>query len=153
MFILLVSAILGGIMALALFSIRFIFSEHLAKKFYRLFAIADLAIIGVMIIGWAIRSFVPSWFVSVFGNVATIFIMTQLICAVMVMVAFVVRLVYRKLNPPKKFDPARRRILTYGMLYPVMSLAISLYGNRIEKNCDVENFYDVPIKNLPSELQ
>ncbi|MBR0061768.1 MAG: metallophosphoesterase, partial [Selenomonadaceae bacterium] len=34
-----------------------------------------------------------------------------------------------------------------------LSLAIALYGNRIEKNCDVENFYDVPIKNLPPELE
>ena len=33
MFLLIVAALFGGIMALALFSIRFVFSEHLAKKF------------------------------------------------------------------------------------------------------------------------
>lgn len=153
MFFLIVSAIFGGIMALALFSIRFMFSDHLAKKFYRLFALADLAIIVVIIIGWAIRSLVPGWFVTFFGNVATVFIMTQLICGVLVMVAVVVRWIYRKFNKPTPFDPARRRMLAYGMIYPLLSLAVSLYGNRIEKNRDVENFFDVPIKNLPPDLE
>ena len=153
MFILIVSAFLGAIMALALFSIKFVFSEHLAKKFYRLFTIADLAIIVVMICGWAIRSYVPGWFVTFFGNVSTIFLTSQLICGVFVTVALVVRWIYRKFNKPTKFDPARRRMLAYGMIYPFLSLAITLYGNRIERNHDVENFYDVPIKNLPPELE
>ncbi len=153
MFILLVSLLLGAIMTLALFSIRFIFSDHLAKKFYRLFALADLAIIVVIIVGWAIRSYVPMWFVSIFGNCATIFLTAQLFCGAIVIIAVVVRWIYRKFNPPKPFDPARRRMLAYGMIYPLLSLAVSLYGNRIEKNHDVENFYDVPIKNLPPDLE
>ncbi|MBQ6759169.1 MAG: metallophosphoesterase [Selenomonadaceae bacterium] len=153
MFILIVAALLGGIMAVALVSIKFLFSEHIAKKFYRFFALADLAIIAVIVGGWAIRSFVPSWFVSVFGNCATVFLMAQLICGVFVVCAVVVRGIYRKLNKPKPFDPSRRRLLAYGMIYPVMSLAVSLYGNRIEKNSDVENFYDVPIKDLPPDLE
>ena len=152
MFILLVSLLLGVIMALVLASIRFVFSEHLAKKFYRLFAAADLSIIVVMVCGWAIRSYVPMWFVAVFGNCATVFLTAQLFCAVLVMGALVVRWIYRKFNPPKPFDPARRRVLIHGMIYPALSLAISLYGNRIEKNHDVENFYDVPIKDLPPDL-
>ena len=55
MFILIVAAFLGAIMALSLFSIRFVFSDNIAKKFYKLFATADLAIIVVIIVGWAIR--------------------------------------------------------------------------------------------------
>lgn len=153
MFILIVAAFLGAIMALALFSIRFMFSDHLAKKFYRLFALADLAIIVVIIVGWAIRSYVPMWFVSIFGNCATIFLTAQLFCGAIVIIAVVVRWIYRKFNPPKPFDPARRRMLAYGMIYPLLSLAVSLYGNRIEKNHDVENFFDVPIKDLPPDLE
>ena len=153
MFILIVAALLGGIMAVALVSIKFLFSEHIAKRFYRLFALADLAIIAVIVGGWAIRSFVPSWFVSVFGNCATVFLTAQLLCGVFVICALVVRGIYRKLHKPKPFDPSRRRLLAYGMIYPVMSLAVSLYGNRIEKNSDVENFYDVPIKDLPPDLE
>ena len=153
MFIIIVAALLGAILALALVSIRFLFSDHLAKKFYKLFALADLAIIAVIIGGWAIRSLVPGWFVTIFGNVSTIFLMSQLICGVLVICAVVMRFFYRKFNKPKPFDPARRRILAYGMIYPLMSLATSLYGNRIEKNSDVENFFDVPIKNLPPELE
>ena len=153
MFILIVAAILGAVMALVLFSIKFVFSEHLAKKFYRIFATADLAIIVVIIVGWAIRSHVPGWFVTFFGNVATVFFMAQLICGVLVMIVLVVRWIYRKFNKPTPFNPARRRMLAYGMIYPLMSLAASLYGNRIEKNSDVENFYDVPIKNLPPDLE
>ena len=46
MFILIVAALLGGILALALVSIKFLFSEHLAKKFYKIFAAADLFFIA-----------------------------------------------------------------------------------------------------------
>ena len=153
MFLIITAALLGGIMAVALVSIKFLFSERLAKKFYKIFALADLFFILVIIGGWLIRSLVPEGFISVFGNVATIFLMAQLICGLSVIGALVVRFVWRKFNPPKPFDPVRRRMLAYSFLYPLMSLAIALYGNRIEKNFDVENFYDVPIKNLPPDLE
>ena len=152
MFIIITAIILGGIMALALVSIKFLLSDHLAKKFYRLFAPADLAFIVVIIGGWWLRALVPDWFIAIFGNVATIFLMAQLICGVLVLGAVVARFFWRKFHKPTKFDPARRRMLAHGMIYPLMSLAVSLYGNRIEKNSDVENFFDVPIKNLPPEL-
>lgn len=153
MFIIIVAGLLGIILALALISIRFLVSDHLAKKFYKLFGLADLAIIAVIIGGWAIRSLVPDIFIAFFGNVATVFLMSQLICGVLVVLAVVARFFYRKFGKPTRFNPARRRMLGYAMLYPVMSTAISLYGNRVEKNSDVENFYDVPIKNLPPELE
>ncbi|MBR3049905.1 MAG: metallophosphoesterase [Selenomonadaceae bacterium] len=153
MFLIITAALLGGIMAVALVSIKFLLSEHLAKKFYKIFALADLVFILVIIGGWLIRSLVPEGFIAVFGNVATIFLMAQLICGLSVIGALGVRFLWRKFNPPKKFDPVRRRMLAYSFLYPLMSLAIALYGNRIEKNSDVENFYDVPIKNLPPDLE
>ena len=153
MFIVAVSILLGVIMAIALISIKFLFNEHLAKKFYKIFALADIIIIAVIIGGWAIRSLVPAWFVSIFGNFSTLFFMTQLFCGTFVICAVIFRFFYRKFHKPSKFDPQRRKMLAYGMLYPFLSLALSLYGNRIEKNSDVENFYDVPIKNLPPELE
>lgn len=107
----------------------------------------------VVLGGWYVRSFVPENFVAFFGNIATIFLMAQLICGVLVICAVVAHFFYRKFHKPTKFDPARRRMLAYGMIYPFLSLAMSLYGNRIEKNYDVENFYDVPIKDLPPELE
>ncbi len=152
MFIVIVSAILGTVVAVALVSIKFLFSERLAKKFYKIFALADLAVITVIIGGWWIRGLVPDFFIAIFGNCATIFLMAQLICGAMVIVAVAARWIYRKLAKPKPFDPARRRALAHAMLYPLFSAAIALYGNRVEKNSDVENFYDVPIKNLPPEL-
>lgn len=152
MFLLITALILGGVTAVALISIRFLFSEHLARKFYKLFAIADFAVMFVIIGSFMLRSFVPDWFIEFFGNLATIFLMTQLTCGIMIICAVVVRWIYRKLHKPQPFDPARRKMLAHGMIYPLMSLAISLYGNRIEKNRDVENFYDVPIKNLPPEI-
>ncbi len=152
MFIVIVSAILGTVVAVALVSIKFLFSERLAKKFYKIFALADLAVITVIIGGWWIRGLVPDFFIAVFGNCATIFLMAQLICGALVIVAVAARWIYRKLAKPKPFDPARRRALAHAMLYPLFSAAIALYGNRVEKNSDVENFYDVPIKNLPPDL-
>ena len=153
MFIVLVALLLGAVMAVALVSIKFLFSDHLAKKFYKIFALADLSIIGVILGGWAIRSYVPAGFVTVFGSLATIFLMAQLLCGIFVVCAIVARFVYRKFHKPTRFDPARRRMLAHGMIYPLLSLAIAFYGNRIEKNSDVENFYDVPVKNLPPDLE
>ena len=101
MFLIVTAILFGGIMALALGSIRFLVSEHLAKKFYRLFALADLAILVVIIVGWSMRSFVPEWFVAFFGNAATIFLMAQLLCGALVICAVVFRWLWRKFNPPK----------------------------------------------------
>lgn len=153
MFLLITALILGGILFLALISIKFLFSDRLAKKFYKIFAIADLTFILVIIGGFLIRSLVPDAFISIFGNFATIFLMTQLICGILVVIALVVRFFYRKFHKPTKFDAARRRVLAYGLIYPVLGFAMSIYGNRIEKNSDKLNFYDVPIKNLPPELE
>lgn len=152
MFLIIVAALLGGVMALALLSIKFLLSERLAKKFYKIFAAADLFFIVVIIGGWWLRWLVPEWFVAFFGNVATVFLMTQLICGVLVVCALVVRFFLCKFGKPTKFSPERRRVLARGMIYPLLSLAVTLYGNRVEKNFDVENFYDVPIKNLPHDL-
>ena len=153
MFLIITAVLLGGIMALALGSIRFLVSEHLAKKFYRLFALADLAILVVIIVGWSMRSLVPEWFVSFFGNVSTVFLIAQPVCGVLVICAVIGRFIWRKFNPPKDFDPARRRMLAHAFVYPLLSFAIALYGNRVEKNRDVENFYDVPVKDLPTDLE
>ena len=38
-------------------------------------------------------------------------------------------------------------------MYPLISLATAFYGNRIERLKDVKNFYDIPVKNLPPELE
>ena len=153
MFIIITAGFLGAILALALISIRFLLSDHLAKKFYKIFAAADLAIIAVIIGGWQLRAQVPEVFVSIFGNLATIFLMSQFLCGIFVICAVVVRFIYRKFHKPQPFDPARRRALVHGMIYPLASLALSLYGNRIEKNFDAENFFDVPVKNLPPDLE
>ena len=153
MFIIFVSAVLGAVVAVALVSIKFLFSDHIAKKFYKLFALADLAIIGIILGGWAIRSLVPMWFVTIFGSFATIFMMSQLICGVLVICAVIVRFFLRKFHKPTKFSPERRKILAHAMIYPLLSVATAIYGNRIEKNSDVEHFYDIPVKNLPNELE
>ena len=153
MFIVLVALLLAAVMAVALVSIKFLFDDHLVKRLYRMFALADLAIIGIIVGGWAVRDVVPAWFVTTFGSFATVFMMAQLMCGVMVGVALGVRLVYRKFHRPTKFDPSRRKVLAHGMIYPLLSFALAAYGNRIERNSDVENFFDVPIKNLPPDLE
>ena len=153
MFIIITAAILGAILALALISIRFLVSDHLAKKFYKLFAAADLIMIAVIIGGWFVRSLVPDAFIAFFGNVATVFLMSQLICGVLVICALVARFFYRKFGKPTKFNPQRRRMLAYALLYPIVSTAISLYGNRIERMKIVDRFFEIPVKNLPPDLQ
>lgn len=153
MFLLYVSAILAFILFLALISVYFLLDSERRKFFYKFFVAADLAIIFITIGGFMLRANFPDKVIDYFGSFSTVFFVTQLICGGLVVTALIVRAVYRKTHQPAEFSPERRKVLKYGMLYPALALATSLYGNRIERLSEVENFFDIPIKNLPPELE
>ena len=44
-------------------------------------------------------------------------------------------------------------MLAYGIFYPIYSFVTATYANQIERNDTVDNFYDIPINNLPTELK
>ena len=79
--------------------------------------------------------------------------MSQAFCGIFIIVAVIVRKIYRHFHRPPIFSRTRRKMLQWGLFYPVMALATSIYGNRIERLETVDNFYDIPIKNLPTELE
>lgn len=153
MFLIYVSAIFALILALALISVHFLFDGKIRKKIYKLLTLADLAIVFTLFFGFIFREKFPNSLTEIFGSFSSVFFMTQLICGGLVILALIVRAIHRKINPPRMFSPSRRKFLAYGMVYPLLSLAVSLYGNRIERLAEVENFFDIPIKNLPPELK
>ncbi len=153
MFLVFVSAFLAGILFLALLSVYFLLDSERKKIIYKFMTLTDLAIVLIMIGGFILRTNFPDRFVDYFGSFASVFFMTQLICGGLVVVALIVRAIYRKFHQPPAFSPERRRVLKYGMFYPLLALATSLYGNRIERLSEVENFFNIPIKNLPPELE
>ena len=152
MFLIYVSAFMALILALALISVHFLLERH-RKKIYKVLTIADFATILILIVGFALRGKIPENLAWAFGNFMSIFFMTQLMSGILVVTAIIIRTIYRKFYKPPKYSPARRRILKFGIIYPALSLATSIYGNRIERMSEEKNFYDIEIKNLPSELE
>ena len=153
MFLMYVSAILAFILFLALISVYFLLDSERRKIFYKFFITADFAIIFITIVGFMLRANFPDKVIDYFGSFSTVFFVTQLICGGLVIFALIVRAVYRKFHQPAEFSPERRKMLRWGLFYPLMALATSLYGNRIERLSEVENFFNIPIKNLPPELE
>ncbi len=152
MFLIYTLGFFASIVALGLIGVSFLLDGKSKRQIYKILIFIDLAIIFLMIGGFLIRAEIPNSVIDIFGSFSTVFLMTQLICGSLVIIALIVRAVYRKFHKPTPYNPERRRILAYGLVYPLMSLAISLYGNRIERLSITERFYDIPVKRLPPEL-
>ena len=152
MFLAYVFGFLALIIALSLIGVSFLLDGSIKRRLYKILTLVDLAIIVVTIVGFVLRADLPPELVDAFGSFSTVFFLTQFICGVLAILAVAVRAVYRKFHKETPFSPQRRRVLSYGMVYPLMSLAISLYGNRIERLEVVDRFFDIPVKKLPPEL-
>ena len=152
MFLLILSGILALILALALVSVYFLCAEPFRARLYKFFLAADLTVVAGLFATFALRNYLPSDVVDFLGSFVTVFVMSQLICGALVILAVIFRAIYRKFHKPTAFSPARRRALRWGLFAPIMALAVSLYGNRIERMEIVDRNFDVPIKNLPPEL-
>ena len=153
MFVMVTAGILALILSLGLISVNFLWTGENKTRVIRILTLANLLLILIFFGVFLIRDSVSNSFIEVFGSFATVFLMTQLICGGLVIIALIVRTIYRKFHKPTPYNPERRRALKYSLLYPVMSLAISLYGNRIERMKIVDRFFEIPVKNLPPDLQ
>lgn len=148
--------VLTGILALipfAMVSVHFLSDAKNKRRIYKIFALLSVVIVLLLIASLFMSSTFPNDFTHWLGNFATIFFATQLFCGGFVLLAVVVRAIYRKLNPPRMFSPQRRKVLRWAFMYPLISFAAATYGNRIERLSEVKNFFDIPIKNLPPELE
>ena len=152
MFLVYVFGFFALIIALGLISVSFLLDGQSKRRLYKILIVADLLIVVLMIGGFLLRMEIPNSVVEVFGSFSTVFLLTQLICGSLVVIALIVRKIYGKFHKPTPYNPERRRILAYGLVYPLLSLAISLYGNRIERLSIAERFFDIPVKKLPPEL-
>ncbi|MBO4401554.1 MAG: metallophosphoesterase [Selenomonadaceae bacterium] len=153
MFLVTLSGILALILALALVSVNFLCAEERRARLYKFFIGADLLVVAGMIVTFALRNFLSNHVVDFLGSFVTVFILSQLICGALVVLALIVRAIYRKFHKPAAFSPSRRRALRWGLLYPLMGLAVSLYGNRIERMKMVDRRFEIPVNKLPPELQ
>jgi len=152
MFLIYVFGFLALIVALGLISVTFLLDGRGRRRMYKIIVGVDLAIIALTMLGFAIRANIPNAVIDVFGSFSTVFLLTQLISGGLVIIALIVRAVYRHFHKETPYSPERRKLLSYGLVYPLMSLAVSLYGNRIERMSVVERFFDIPVKKLPPEL-
>ena len=153
MFLIVTAGILALILFLGLISVNFLWTGENKTRLFKILTVADLALIVIIIGGFLIRDYIPSAAVEILGSFTTVFLLTQLFCGGLVIIALIVRTIYRKFHKPTPYNPERRKALKYSLLYPAMSLAVSLYGNRIERMEIVDRFFEIPISKLPAELQ
>ncbi len=151
-FLIITATVLAAIIGLTLVCVGFLFNEGAKRRMRRTIIWLDALILGTLIVGSMFRAELPSGAVEIFGDIAAVVFMSQLICIVTVLIALIVRTIYRRMNKPIPFNRERRAMLAYGFFYPIVSTAASLYGNQIERNSTVDNFFDIPIENLPTEL-
>ena len=152
MFLIIIATVLAAILGLTLVCVGFLFNDRAKIRMRRALIIVDVTVLGALIIGSTMRSTIPPTVVEIFGDVATVVFMSQLICVGLVLIALIVRTIYRRLNKPVPFNRERRAMLAYGIFYPIVSTAAALYGNEIERNDTVDNRFDIPIAGLPDEL-
>ncbi len=153
MFLMVTGGILALILCLGLISVNFLWTGENKTRLLKILAGADLILILMFFLGFMLRNKIPNAAVEKLGSFATVFLLTQLICGGLVIIALIVRALYRKFHKPTPYNPERRRALKYSLVYPAMSLAVALYGNKIERMEIVDRFFDIPIKHLPPELQ
>ena len=152
-FLIVTSIILAVIIGLTLISIGFLLNESAQRKVKFSILLLDLLLILIFIIGFTNRLLFSDTMIEIFGNIMTVIFTSQIICATIVIIAVIIRRIYRLFNKPTPFSRQRRKMLAYGLFYPIYSLAAATYGNQIERNDTVDNFYDIPINNLPTELE
>ena len=153
MFLIVTAGILALILCLGLISVNFLWTGENKTRLLKILAGADLLLILMFFLGFMLRNIIPNAAVEKLGSFATVFLLTQLICGALVIIALIVRAIYRKFHKPTPYSEERRRALKYSLVYPAMSLAVALYGNKIERMEIVDKFFNILIKHLPPELQ
>lgn len=152
MFLAVTAGILALILCLGLISVNFLWTGENKARAFKILLNANLLMIIIIFGGFILRNHIPNSAVEILGSFSTVFLLTQLICGVLVLIALAVRAIYRKFHKSTPYNEERRKALKYALIYPLMGLAVSLYGNRIERMKIVDNFFNIPIKNLPPEL-
>lgn len=152
MFWMVLTAILA-LIPFAVVSVHFLLDARSKRRMYKIFSLASAVIILLLIASLFLSSEFPNNLMHWLGSFVTIFFATEIFCGSLVLLAVIIRAIYRKLNPPTTFSPERRKVLRWAFMYPLISFAAAVYGNRFERLRDVKNFYDIPIKNLPPELE
>ena len=153
MFLAFTAGILALILFLGIISVNFLWTGENKARISKILININLVLIIIIFGGFILRNYIPNSAVEFLGSFSTVFLLTQLICGVLVIIALAIRAIYRKFHKPTPYNEERRKALKYSLIYPLMGLAVSLYGNRIERMKIVDNFFDIPIKNLPPELE
>ncbi|WP_233519469.1 metallophosphoesterase [Mitsuokella sp. AF21-1AC] len=78
------------------------------------------------------------------------FVLAQLIGSVFVMLAVLVRCLWRRMMAVP-VDESRRRLLSKAAVYPAAAAGLSLYGSFVERDSLVERSYDIPVHHLAED--
>lgn len=106
--------------------------------------------IDLVAIGWFVMHAVRYHQISgnaVFLELIVSFILAQLIGSVFVMLAVIIRCLWRRMMAVP-VDKSRRRLLRKAAVYPAAATGLSLYGSFVERASLVERSHDIPVHHL-----
>ena len=105
-FLIITATILFVIIGLSLLCVGSLFNEKIKRKVRINLLIVDIALILMCIIGMTLGSSlnIPTVVAEIFGSVMVVVFMSQLICIVTVIIALIVRKIYRLLNKRTPFN-------------------------------------------------
>ena len=149
LFFIIIAGLFLIIFGLSCYVLSFIFEGKNLRRSRIALAILDLGLIAGTIFHPEIlrESTFPVSFLSVM-------LVWQFFSIIFILTAAAIRSIYRHLpSSDKKFDPERRRLIRNAIFYPFLSFAIGLYGNNVERKRTVDRNFDIPIDNLPPELE
>ena len=117
---------------------------------------------GLTLAGFALGGRHPGWhwadwpYLGTLLQVLTVVFMLQVLLVTLVLLVVLGRWLYRRLKRPASpvpFDASRRRLLQRAALYPALAVGASLYGEAVERRQLVVRHLDIPVADLPSQLQ
>ena len=97
-FLIVTSIILAVIIGLTLISIGFLLNESAQRKVKFSILLLDLLLILIFIIGFTNRLLFSDTMIEIFGNIMTVIFTSQIICATIVIIAVIIRRIYRLFN-------------------------------------------------------
>lgn len=149
MFFIVVAGLFLIVFGLSCYALSFIFEGKNLRHARIALAILDAGLIVATILHpeFLRESTFPVSFLSVT-------LVWQFFSIVFILLVATVRSIYRHLpSREEKFSSDRRRLIRNAIAYPFLSFAIGLYGNNVERKMTVDRNYDIPVKNLPEELE
>ena len=147
-FSLIIMGVLGIIFSLTQAALRYLLEGRSLHRMRYLLLTLDALLLLLLLFAWRRHDETLSGYIVL---IASILLMAQLICSVLVLLTAAVRGIWRCIAA-QPVDAHRRRILAGAIGYPLFASAAGLYGGLWERDRTVTRHFDIPIAGIDDDL-